>query len=121
MNWGLPMTDKTTENDDLALFFEAAKGAPPPPPDALMTRVLADAMVTQPRARPGFSELWREFARTVGGWPAMAGLATATVAGVWLGVAPPAVLPETYLSLGESSYLVDTAPDLGFDLFEEAL
>ena len=123
------MTDKDFETTDLSRFFEAAKQAPPTPPKALMHRVLEDARVVQPQGirAPRQSLLvrrWREFAGAVGGWPAMAGLATATVAGVWLGVMPPAALPDAtgaYLDLGGSSYLVDTAPDLGFDLVEEAL
>ena len=53
----------------------------------------------------------------------MAGLATAAVAGVWLGAFPPGVLPEATNSFlaGEDIYLVDTAPGLGFDGLEEAL
>lgn len=123
------MADKEFENNDLTVFFDAAKDLPLTPPNALMARVLEDAIAAQPvavspRARPLLARRWREFTRAVGGWPAMAGLATATVAGVWLGVAPPAVLPDAtnaYLDLGGSSYLVDAASDLGFDLVEEAL
>ncbi len=123
------MADKDIENNDLALFFDAAKEMPPTPPNGLMRRVLDDAIATQPdvvalRRPPLLIRRWHEFARAVGGWPAMAGFATATVAGVWLGVMPPAVLPDAtsaYLDLGDNSYLVDAAPDLGFDFFEEAL
>ncbi len=123
------MTDKDFETDDLSLYFDAAKEVPPTPPNALMRRVLDDALAAQPgevrTSRQSFwVRRWQEFAGAVGGWPAMAGLATATVAGVWLGVAPPAILPDAtgaYLATDANTYLVDVAPDLGFDLFEEAL
>ena len=130
MNWGIQMAENDSENKELYGFFDAAKATPPAPSDALMARVLQDAVAAQPipdaplRARVSASSLWRDFLRAVGGWPAMAGLASAAVAGLWLGVAPPAALPgaaTAYLSLGVDSYLVDAAPSLGFDLLEEAL
>ncbi len=123
------MTNKDIENNKLDNFFHAEKSDPATPSNALMARVLADAEAEQARFAPVVRARvtpgrWQEFLRALGGWPAMAGLATATVAGVWLGVSPPGILPDAtgaYLSLDGSGYAIDAAPGLGFDLIEEAL
>ena len=123
------MTDKNSDHTDLDADLAALRAESPPPPSDLVSRVLADAMTVQSdfppvRAtaehRPG---IWQELLRTLGGWPAMAGLATAAVAGVWLGAFPPGLLPDATNNIlaGEDFYLVDTAPGLGFDGLEEAL
>ena len=120
------MSDKEFENKELSDMFQVAREAAELPSRALMARVEADAMATQARfdtsrARPAF---WRDLFRTLGGWPSMAGLATATVAGVWLGAFPPDFLPsaaDAYLGLSDAGYLIDAAPGLGFDLGEETL
>lgn len=129
MNWGLRMAEKECENNILDEYFKVARHRPPTPPNALMARVLADAVAAQdaserPRGARAPSRPWRDFLRVVGGWPAMAGLASAAVAGLWLGIAPPAALPDAanaYLGLGDAGYLVDAPPGFGFDLLEEAL
>jgi len=87
--------------DDAALeaFFVAARSDPPVPSDALMARIMADAeaeahgrdatmAVAQParRTRRG---LIATVIGALGGWPAMAGMVTATMAGVWFGFAAP--------------------------------
>ena len=89
-----------TEPDPLDEFFEAARNAPAHPSDDLMARVAADAAREAPRpaqparVRPGIFE-------TLGGWPALGGLVTATVAGVWIGVANPlGVDPLDYVGAG---------------------
>jgi hypothetical protein len=73
---------------------EAAK----PAPEALMARILADAareaVPLAPPARaaqPRIGRLAALFA-ALGGWPAVGGLATAGVAGLWLGLSPPAAV-----------------------------
>lgn len=83
----------------LETFFAAARAETAQPSDALMARILADAEaeIGLPRvgapaaarpeaARAGF---WATLGAAIGGWPALAGMATATVAGIWLGVAAP--------------------------------
>ena len=91
-----------------------------------MARVLADAQATQAGHAPvpqrkQASSYWQDFLRAIGGWPAMAGLATATVAGVWLGVSPPGVLPEaTQTYFGTSGVVIDADIGLGLDLTEGA-
>lgn len=83
-------------SDDLDSLFSEARARPPEPiPDRLMARVMADALTHLPSAeplarpapaRPGF---WEGFLSLFGGGGALAGMATAAVAGVWLGFAQP--------------------------------
>lgn len=93
----------TNPNDDKldALFAQARTAAPEPSVD-LMARVLADAEAVQPKSavetapEGGF---WARFMDAIGGWPAASGLAAATVAGVWVGIAPPASVEDLTASL----------------------
>ncbi|MEM9473669.1 MAG: hypothetical protein AAGA71_00115 [Pseudomonadota bacterium] len=106
-----------TERDPLDDFFDAARARPPAPDPALMARVLADAEA-QAAAReapvPVRSGGFAGILRGLGGWPALAGFATATAAGVWIGVALPDV---TQPFLGGAAYDVnDLLPGYGTDL-----
>jgi len=96
------MAETDTELERLKGYFEAAKRQTPDLPEALAARMLADAATVQAaRAdrvsarefapRPG---LLRQMIDALGGWPVVAGLAAACAAGVWLGFAPPAFLPD---------------------------
>ena len=119
------MTDerKTQLDDDgLEDFFEAARRMAPSPSDALMARVLADALAAQPVAapcpvpRPG---AWAQLREALGGWPALGGLATAGVMGLAIGIAAPAGLADlatAVLDQGTDTYLVDLMPELDFDI-----
>ena len=95
-------------SDAEILSFEAAlmrdldglaDGAPVASSD-LMARVLADATAVQAtfgaadvaEAPARALSVWAQIGAALGGWPAISGLATATVAGVWIGVSPPAQL-----------------------------
>lgn len=90
--------------DDL---FAAAQAVPRLPSDALMARVLADAMAEQPRAGstvanapapgprrrgPGRTavRVWQRLIWALGGAGALAGMGTATMAGLYIGFAQPA-------------------------------
>lgn len=89
----------TDPNDNMLddLFAEARRISPPVGGD-LMARVLADAAAAQAPAR-----LWTRLFEMLGGWPALGGLAAATVAGVWIGVSPPAPVADlTAALLGET-------------------
>jgi hypothetical protein len=64
-------------------------------PEALSARMMADAAAAQPRASAPRGAAW--LSRLVGGreglgWPAATGLAAATLAGLWIGYAPPPAL-----------------------------
>ena len=85
--------------DQLEGFFAAARAAEPAPSEALMARVLADAAAAQPRvpgpvvSAPAAAPLWRRWlaalSGAVGGGAMATGLASAAVAGVFIGYAGP--------------------------------
>lgn len=96
------MAENSKDVDGLEAFFAAGRAqAPATVPDALMARILADATGVQaataqaaarPVARPataGRPGLWRRLSETLGGRGALAGLLSATLAGLWLGFSPP--------------------------------
>ncbi len=129
------MTDMLSDKDDLAALFEAAKAAPPAPSSDFMARVLSDAEAMQPAAlggmrtpaptpkRGAFTELLSGLSDAIGGWPGFAGLASAAVAGVWIGISPPDGLIDPISSvLGTDTSSLSEALDYndGFDftLFE---
>ncbi|MBR9652867.1 hypothetical protein [Thalassovita aquimarina] len=119
------MTERDVDNLDI--FFDAARRQVPDPSPDFMQRVLDDALAEQRRLagrkaprRAGPGRL-RQFVAAIGGWPAVAGLATASVAGLWIGVNPPSAVSmtaEAYLNSGADAYLVDLAPDFQFDVAE---
>ncbi|MEO0750984.1 MAG: hypothetical protein AAFY25_04215 [Pseudomonadota bacterium] len=115
------MSDAPFEPDPLERDFRALKAHAAPPGDDLMARVLADAdavqaaaMAPPPRAASSFGT---RFVRLIGGWPSLAGLATAGIAGVWIGLTQPAALIEGSQALlygDQTMALVDLDPGFGF-------
>jgi len=113
----------TRPNDDfLDDLLAHARKSESAPDDDLVARVLADAEAVQagfpgsPAAGspPG---LLARILDTLGGWPAVSGLAAATVAGVWIGVAPPASVEEITAGLMGEAVSVPLVPsDLGFSI-----
>lgn len=114
------MSDRNHDTE-LETLFAATRSAAPVPSGALLARVLDDAAAVQRagaatrppatrRARPG----WRAtLAAALGGAGGIAGLATATVAGVWIGFAAPAPVAgvASGLGIGATAELVDLFPD----------
>ncbi len=106
---------------DLDAVLAAARDADPVPSDALMSRVMADALALQPRAVAqnraqsglAFTPLrWLDWLAAVfGGGGAVAGIGMALVAGVFFGIAQPA--PVAMLT---GVWLDETLSD-GLDLF----
>lgn len=89
------MSDREQENTELERFFAAAKEREPKPGPDLVAKVLADAAALQPKAAASSGKRARQgWFKAFGGWPALAGLATATVAGVTIGLADPATVGE---------------------------
>lgn len=128
------MADKMTDMTDRELdaLFEAARTEAPLPSGDVMARILADAEAEQARAQIVVAPTtparavprWRQLVSALGGWPAVAGLATATVAGIWIGANPPVTIESTALSMlgGNGGYaMVDLMPGAEFDLGEGAL
>ncbi|MEL7026010.1 MAG: hypothetical protein AAGO57_02105 [Pseudomonadota bacterium] len=95
------MSDLKKETDALDAFFDAARAEPSAD---LMARVLADADAVQPvvaaPARRPEREGWFSI---FGGWPALAGLATATVAGIGIGIADPTTVGDlAFFAVGDT-------------------
>ena len=105
-----------SDDDMLNAAFADLRETPPPASDDLMTRVMQDAdrMLAQnlrSRVAPTFREMLRDI---IGGWPQLGGLAAATVAGVWLGVAQPGVMRDLSVGFHDSTIEV---PMLDSDIF----
>lgn len=116
----MPMSDKDQDLGGLGAFFDAARTHPPAPSADLLARVLSDAEAeqvwitrrAQAAAEAPRTGLLEQLYRLLGGWPAMAGLTTAVVAGVWIGTAIPAGVSGS----AEAAYLVDITPEAVFEL-----
>ncbi|WP_135501452.1 hypothetical protein [Roseovarius aestuariivivens] len=122
------MTGRREDHDPgLDPFFDAARQTAPQPEADFLARVLADAEAAQIRTTALPAHRWRarlaELGRALGGWPAMAGLSTAAVAGLWIGIAPPAMLlAQVDGWLGAAGPLViDAEPVTMVLLTEEAM
>ncbi len=90
--------------------FAEARNATPLPSDAFLSSLIAQAEDVQKEfAQPHVTDQPATSAQSVfdrvraglrscrlalGGWTGLAGLATACAAGIWIGVAPPANLPD---------------------------
>lgn len=104
---------------DLDAFFDAARAHPPAPSEAFLARVVVDAAAVDAarkqseahsNPRLGLRDRLRGRLQSIGGWPALAGLATATVTGLWIGYAAPDL---GGLAFGAGSLAEDGAYDLG--------
>jgi len=87
------MTKAKSDDTDLGLYFQAAQHQPPIANEALLARVLADALAAQaahgfpaPRAQPAVP-LWRQLLAVLGGWQGVGGMATAGQVGYGWGSA----------------------------------
>ncbi|WP_424984611.1 hypothetical protein [Microbulbifer sp. S227A] len=105
------MTDTDKDMIDLDVFFDAARKQTAGLPDGLANRIMADAVrVQQHRRAPAPAprrSRWRQLYDMLGGWPGIGGLATACAAGVWLGFAPPSMLPDPAQYLMSDSTFLD--------------
>lgn len=109
------------DNDLDDLFARARDARPAPSPD-LMARILCDAEAERPRSVPGpvrpAHRVRRPWTMALfGGGGLLAGLATATVAGIWIGVQQPAPVAEALWRGAAASPLdsLDLVP--GYELF----
>jgi len=117
------MRKEADMNDsDLDILFAQARDTAQVPSADLMARILSDAERHQPPVA-GFARapapprqgLWATMLTAIGGGAALAGLSTATLAGLWLGMAQPSsftAVTETFMST-ETLDTVDLIP--GFD------
>lgn len=109
------MTHEPNDAPDtgMEVFFDAARADAAVPSGALLARIEAEALAVQ-TARPAVprASVWRGLVRALGGWPAMAGLAAATCAGLWIGFAPPPAVEAYWTGEGAFSAL---DPVSGYD------
>lgn len=84
--------EHTLPEEELERLLARSAENGPEPSEALLERVMADADRTlaaqQATVRPRQVRRQGLFAG-LGGWPALTGLVTATVAGIWIGFAQP--------------------------------
>lgn len=117
---------KTHDKFDLDVLLSEAKTQDIAPTAEFMERVLQDSLMEQAAFAPAGvvnrrSSAVRQFLSAIGGWPAVAGLATAGITGVWIGINPPnavATTAETILGTSPDRYLVDVLPVYDFTLIE---
>ncbi len=100
------MQDRDTEFDDLDALFSAARARPAQPSEALMGRVLSDAVALQPvspafvaAAAPAPVGLWRGVIEFFGGFGALAGMGSAAAAGLLIGFVQPTGLSDLSAAL----------------------
>lgn len=113
------------EMQDLDALLDLARQHRAEPSEALMARVLADALAEQPQAPPVVAR--RAEGRGLLGWimdhggGMFAGLGTAAAAGLLVGYAAPATVTDLTASLLPGSQIesVDLMPSLGGWLDEE--
>lgn len=74
---------KPPEDDALEAAFSDMKNTTLPVPDALMARVMEDAVAHVPK--PQRTPLWRQVLSTLGGWPAVGGLVATACVGIAVG------------------------------------
>ncbi|PYF09792.1 hypothetical protein C8J30_107164 [Rhodobacter viridis] len=120
----MAMTDGREDDLDLERFFRAARAAAPEPSEAFLTRLAAQGLAEQARfaappvlrQAPKRRGLVATLVAAVGGWAALGGMAggmaTAMVAGLWIGLAGAPTLVQA-VGLGSAvtaeadSYLPD--------------
>lgn len=124
------MTDN--KDFDLETYFAAERDVTSQPSVELMARIMADsrthAQTHSPAARAALTPrpavrrgMFASLLDAVGGWPSLAGMATATVAGVWIGFSQPAgldLVADQLLGTSDTTYLVDLVPAF-YTEFEE--
>lgn len=115
------MTDDMTQRDETHLddLFAEARQVRPVVSVDLMARIMADAAAVQsertapivvaaPEQGGFFAGLWT----ALGGWGGAGGLAAATMAGLWIGIAPPSGLESVSTAVfGQSETVSLFAPD----------
>jgi len=102
--------------DALDQLFAQARAEQHEPGDDLMARIMADAMRNAPKQTSPTSTVKlpsgiRGFLAALGGWPALGGLAMATVAGLWIGISPPDSLNDFAASVLGERVTVSLFPD----------
>lgn len=120
---------RDSDLDDLfATARSAARGTAQTVPADLMARVMADAEAVQRTADQPLAGrqraakptgFWAGLVAAIGGGPALAGLSTATLAGLWIGFAQPVAITsvtDVFLASSAVTETLDVMP--AFDDFQ---
>lgn len=110
------------DHPDLDEMFAQARATLPLGDEALLARVYSDSLRMQPKPKPsvprttkGSSGWWVSLVNNLGGKRGLAGLGTAAVAGVMLGI----VDPTSVLALTDTFFAASTVDEVdlmpGFD------
>jgi len=111
------------DDRDLEAFFTAARATPAEVSEPLAHRILADALAAQESAIVSTQSAaptlgwWRSTLDMLGGWPMAAGMATATIVGVMVGVSGADVVSDVYFGVTEG----DVSGLSGFEALLEEL
>ena len=102
---------------DLEDLFAQLRAAAPLPSATLLARINADALAEQavlsgvlPRARATARSRLAAWVAALGGRVALGGLAAATLAGIWIGIAQPAPISSVTQAVA-ATYVSDASPD----------
>lgn len=121
------MDDKENGEFGLEAYFAAERDAATLPSTDLLARIMADAdaQIAQAQsvevAAVPHRGLFSSLLDAIGGWPSLAGMATATVVGVWVGFSQPAgfdLVAEQLLGVEDTTYLVDLVPAFDTEIEE---
>ncbi len=126
------MTDKPTQTDPLDQYFADARQNTPQPSTDLLARIVEDAVSTQKSSEGELRYtvddtprgVLASLLRQLGGWPTLAGLSTASVAGLWLGLSAPELLvaaTQGVMQADEAVYAIEFEVESYFDFSEGAL
>ncbi|WP_099826353.1 dihydroorotate dehydrogenase [Oceaniglobus indicus] len=98
------MNDAKDDHTDAGLdaLFENARRSAPAMSDDLFARIMADAVAATPARVAAARRVspWGRVLGALGGWPSLAGLSAAALAGVWIGIAQPAAFIAVQSGLG---------------------
>jgi hypothetical protein len=117
------MTDR--DMDELDALFAAARSHRVAVDGDLMARVLADAaaaqpLVASPRARVSSRDrLTRALQDLLGGWRPLGGMVAAGLAGLWVGLAPPAGIEGLAARMIGTNQSVILLPEADLSFLEE--
>lgn len=102
---------KAQDFPELDAFFAAGRAAAPEPSADLMARILADAETALPRAATPAPRRNRSagLLSLLGGWRGFSGLATATLAGLWIGIAMPETVQALAAAALDTTYATEPA------------
>lgn len=94
----MTIDDKMPSDNMLDDTFAVMAASAVQPSEALLNAIMMDAdsvlavpITPRARAKSSFGAMILD---VIGGWPSFSGLAAATVAGLWIGVSPPAAISD---------------------------